>query len=100
MARIPDPDGVGEQASCDFWSDQLFNLRVLLNDTQKAIQALTTGGHASYEIDTGQSRQRVTRIDVEQLRANVKDYMDQIATLELKLGVGCGSGTKVVTPLW
>jgi hypothetical protein len=101
MARLPDPDGVGNQASCDFWEDHLFNLKVLLNATVKAITALQSGTHQSYELDTGQSRQRVTRLDLDRLNAQVDDYTQRISDLELKLGKSCGgSGSLVVVPGW
>lgn len=101
MARLDDPDGVGELASCDFWDDQLFNLKVLLNNVLKAIDALTLGSHASYELDTGQSKQRVTRLDLDRLNAQVDDYTHRISDLELKLGKSCnGDGTSVITPGW
>ena len=101
MAKLPDPDGVGDQLSCNFWEDQLFNLKVLLNATQKAVNALTIGNHQSYELDTGQNRQRVTRLDLDRLNSNIDDYMQRISDLELKLGVGCGgSGSVIVVPGW
>lgn len=101
MARLDDPDGVGDQASCEAETDLLFNLRVLRNALIKAISALMSGSHQSYELDTGMSRQRVTRLDLPSLNSQLDDYNERISTLELRLGLSCGgSGTVVVVPSW
>lgn len=101
MARLDDPDGVGDQASCEAETDLLFNLRVLRNSLIKAISALTTGNHQSYELDTGQSRQRVTRLDLSSMNKQLDDYNGRISTLELRLGLSCGgSGAVIIRPGW
>ena len=58
--------------------------------------AMTTlsSGVVSYELDTGQSKQRVTRADLGSLRTTLDALENRLATLEARL---CGAGT-YVTP--
>ena len=97
---IIDPTSPAVDESSDtFWKDELTNLKILLNKVNTAIQTLITGNHASYEIDTGQTTQRVTRQDLEKLSVWRDSLMSSIRDLELKLGVG-KSGVRYVTPAW
>lgn len=58
--------------------------------------ALTTGGLQSYTLDTGQSRQTVTRANLTEIRKGVVSLYNRLATLEARV---YGSGVTVV-PLW
>lgn len=88
-----------DESSSQYWKDELINTRILLSEINKAIKALSTGTHASYEIDSGQSRQRVTRLDLEKLREQREDLLSQIHDLEIKCGVN-GHGTIISQPGW
>lgn len=56
---------------------------------ENAELALTTGGVQSYTIDTGQSRQTVTRADLTQIRTGVDGLYNRRATLIARRD-GCG----------
>lgn len=86
MPVITDDSGAGTEDSCTYWENQLSNLKILLYRTTEAIQALTTGNHKAYKLDTGQSTQEVTRLDLGVLRDNITEYTSQIQDLEIKLG--------------
>jgi hypothetical protein len=85
--------------STQYYSDELQNSRILLYETNKAILALTTGGHQNYQIDTGQSSQRVTRLDLSMLRDQSTNLLYRIRELEIYLGVG-KPAVRHVTPGW
>ena len=59
-----------------------------------AIAALTTGGVQSYQLDTGQTRQLVTRADLAKLEAGLQSALNAVATIDARLG--CGGATHVV----
>ena len=95
---IIDPTNpIVDESSSDYWKDELINTRILLSEINKAIQALTLGTHQSYELDSGQTRQRVTRIDLEKLQTMREDLLSQIHDLEIKCGVN-GHGATIVRP--
>lgn len=64
---------------------------------EDAALALGTGGVQSYTLDTGQTRQTVTRLDLNWLQENIDRLYNRCATLEARLN---GSGTVNVRPVW
>lgn len=63
---------------------------------EDALIALGTSNIQSYELDTGQDRQRVTRADIKDLNATVDSLYNRCATLEARLN----GGTVSVSPGW
>lgn len=59
--------------------------------------ALTTGGVQSYTLDTGQSRQTVTRVNLTEIRNAIDGLYNRRATLIARRD-GCGVVT--VRPCW
>lgn len=97
---IIDPDNeIISESSSDYWNNELINTRILLNEINKAILSLSLGTHQSYELDTGQSRQRVTRIDLDRLKSSREDLLSQIHDLEIKLNIN-GHGSIIARPCW
>lgn len=99
MPIADDTSPAVSETSSEYWSAELLNARDRLYKLNLAISAITTGGHQSYELDTGQSRQRVTRFDLPQLFSQVDDLMEQIRRLEILLGEGKPT-VKQVRPAW
>lgn len=99
MPEINPGSAAGNQSSKAYWLDELKNTKELLFEYNKAILALTTGGHQSYELDTGQTRQRVTRMDLSNLNEIRETLLSQIHDLEIKCGVN-GHGTVISRPGW
>ena len=77
------------------------NARIAATETaieayEAAELALTTGGAQSYTLDTGQSRQTVTRSNLTEIRKGVESLYNRLATLEARR-----DGAVVrVSPLW
>ena len=100
MPVIDPTNPINDETSCEYWQNELKNSRILLYEINKAIQALTTGGHQSYQLDTGQSSQRVTRFNLNELVAQREALIGQIADLELHPCNSNGKNVKQVRPLW
>ena len=98
MPLIDDSSPANDQTSREYWEDELKNSRILLYEINKAIQVLSSGNHQSYTLDTGQSRQTVTRLDLNSLFLQRDNLINQISNLENKLGYS--KSVKQVIPLW
>lgn len=88
---MPLLDGSHEAASensLEYWQNELKNSRILLFKVNQAISAITTANHQSYELDTGQTKQRVTRADLPSLIEQRKTLTSEIRNLEMYLGEG------------
>ena len=88
MALI-DPS-FSNDASLQFWQDELNNAQRLLYEIEKAIlyftqEALSSGGVQEYTIDTGQDRQTVKRSDLSSLYIRHKELLNTISILETRV---------------
>ena len=76
--------------------NEIQNLRVLIHTFDLAIHHLVANRHGSYEIDTGQNRQRVTRLNLPEL---VDTRSRLITELESRMSVaGLSRNAVVVGP--
>ena len=73
--------------------DKTKELIVLYEDT---VDSLVTGSMQSYTIDTGQTRQTVTKVDIISLNNQLDVLYNRLATLCARLD---GSGTLTAVPL-
>lgn len=64
---------------------------------EDAALALGTGGAQAYIIDTGQTRQNVTKLDLPAIEKTIQSLYNLCATLEARLN---GSGTVTSRPSW
>jgi len=64
---------------------------------EDATLALAQDGIQSYKLDTGQSIQNVTKLDLKNLNATIDSLYNRLATLEARLN---GTGTKIGVPGW
>ena len=64
---------------------------------EDAALALAQGGVQYYLLDTGQTRQTVTKFDLKNLEATIDSLYNRCATLEARLN---GSGVLTVRPAW
>jgi len=55
------------------------------------------GGVQSYTLDTGQSRQTVTKLDLIDIQTTIESLYNRCATLEARLN---GSGVLIARPAW
>ena len=63
----------------------------------EAAELALAGGAQTYTLDTGQSRQTVTKLNLTEIRKTVDSLMNRCATLEARLN---GSGTSITRPGW
>lgn len=66
--------------------------KALIVAYENAILALA-GGAQSYSLDTGQTRQTVTKADLGSLRLQLNELENRLSVLDARL---CGAGTNVV----
>jgi polyhydroxyalkanoate synthesis regulator phasin len=64
---------------------------------EDAALSLSTGAITSYTLDTGQSRQVVTKTNVSLINKTIDSLYNRLATLEARLN---GSGTVIGRPAW
>jgi len=74
-----------------FREQQLEQAKLDIVAYQTARRELITGKIQSYEIDSGQSRQKVTRISLGPLNAVINDLSDQISELEEQTAPACAT---------
>lgn len=99
MALLDPGNEINDQSTCEYWQDELKNSRVLLFKINEAIQTISTGNHQSYTLDTGQSRQTVTRLDLPRLIEQREKLIEQIAQIQTYLNEGKPNIQQVV-PGW
>lgn len=80
----------------DFIQDRIDATKAQIVVYENAILALGTGGIQSYKMDTGQSVQTVTKLDLIQLNKTIDSLYNRCATLEARLN----GGAVIVRPAW
>lgn len=79
-----------------FLQDRITATKAQIVAFEDAALALGTGGIQSYTLDTGQSRQTVTKLDLEWIQRTIDSLYNRCATLEARLN----GGSVVVSPAW
>lgn len=64
---------------------------------ETAIDAIVSGGVQSYDLDTGQTVQKVTKLNLASMQNTLNSLYNRCATLEARLN---GSGTVTGAPAW
>jgi hypothetical protein len=77
-----------------FWQERLAAAKVRAIAMEEALLGLVAGNIQSYQLDTGQTRQLVTRANLATLRDSLESTYNLISTLSNRLG--CGGVTRVV----
>jgi hypothetical protein len=72
-----------------FLEEQITATKALIVAYQAAVLSLGTGAVQSYQLDTGQTRQLVTKANLGSLRLSLDSLYNLLATLEARL---CGAG--------
>ena len=74
--------------------------RATIIATENAIDAIQAGAQ-SYSLDTGQTRQSVTKANIAELRGNLKYYEERLRDLEAQLVTATsGPASVYVRPLF
>ena len=85
-------------SSRQFWLNRIIKTKELIIAWEDAELQLSAGSVQSYTIDTGQTRQTVTRADLSSIRTQVDSLMNRLVTLEARIGLG---GAVInVRPAW
>lgn len=84
-------------ADRQFWLDRIEKTKQLIAAWEDAELALSAGGVQSYTLDTGQTRQTVTKADLGQIRDTIDSLLNRLVTLEARIGNG---GVVNVRPAW
>lgn len=77
-----------------FWQERLTKTGEIIVTYEDAILALTAGTIQSYQLDTGQSSQRVTKFNIEVLEGALDSLYNRYATLEAR----CNGTALIVVP--
>lgn len=80
-----------------FLKDRIDATKTQIIAYESAIDALVTGGVQSYTLDTGQTNQTVTKLNLSSLQKTLDSLMNRLATYEARL-YGCG--TTIGRPGW
>ena len=83
-------------AADTFLQTQITETEAQITALNAAILFLSTNPHKSYQLDTGQSSQRVTREDLESLQRQVAMLLNRRSTLQAR----CGAGTVQIIPAY
>jgi len=84
-------------ADRQFWLDRIEKTKLLIIAWEDAELALAAGGVQSYTLDTGQTRQTVTKADLGTIRNTIDSLLNRLVTLEARIGNG---GVVIVRPAW
>lgn len=82
-------------SSSTYWQERIAIVKALILKYDAALDALATGVQ-QYSLDTGQTRQTVTKANMATLRDTRQSLLNELATLEARV---CGAAV-VVRPGW
>lgn len=71
-----------------FLKARIEKTKALIESYEDAVLSLSTGRVESYTLDTGQTRQTVTRINLQSMNAALDGLYNRLATLEARLNGG------------
>lgn len=80
-----------------FLQERITATKAIIIVYEEAVTALVTNGVQRYTLDTGQSRQDVTKIDIPRLNKQIDGLYNRLCTLQARLD---GSGVTIVRPGW
>lgn len=84
-------------ACSQFWLDQITKTQERIVTLDAATLAIETGAIESYTLDTGQTRQTVTKANIAVLERVLSSLLNKLATLEARCNIA-GAGTTLVRP--
>lgn len=82
--------------SDQFLLDQITEIETIIESINTAIKNVLMYGHSSYSLNSGQSEQKVSRLDLDKLRLMRKEYMKE--RNNLMAACGLTRSVVVVTP--
>ena len=82
---MPALSGNNTETYAEHLENEYQNLKNLVFQYDEAIAAILTGGHQSYQLDTGQSMQRVTRVNIKEIQEMRDIAAGKLADLAVRL---------------
>lgn len=79
-----------------FLTARIEKVKAIIIAYQDAILAISSGAVQSYTIDTGQTRQTVTKMDLDKLDKILQTQLNLLATLNARLN----GGVVIGAPCW
>jgi len=79
-----------------FLEERIVSIKARIVALEDAELALANGGIQEYTFDTGQTTQRVTKVNIATLQRTINSLYNQYATLCARLY----GGTTLVKPVW
>lgn len=83
-----------------FILDRIAATQLLIDAYETAITALATGGVQEYLLDTGQNKQRVTKIDIQAMQEQLDSLYNRYLMLDARLNGSGSTVVRVVRPAW
>ena len=80
-----------------FLQERIAATKALIIVYEDALTAIVTNGVERYSLDTGQSVQTVTKLNVKDLNVQLDSLYNRLATQEARLN---GSGVTIARPAW
>lgn len=80
-----------------FLTERIAAIKALIIVYETAASSLMSDSIQSYTLDTGQSRQVVTKIDIARINDKISALYNQLTILQNRLN---GSNTSIVRPAW
>ena len=80
-----------------FLQDRVIKIQNQIIAYEDAITALVSGGVQEYSLDSGQTKQKVTRLDVKSMQDALDTLYNRLTTLQARLS---GSGSVTGRPSW
>lgn len=90
-------------SKCGYLLDRIKTLKVIIDNYETAIEAVTAGGIQSYTLDTGQTRQTVTRANLKDIEEGLERQLNRLFMLQTRYDNQCGGGasnTLISRPAW
>ncbi len=81
--------------SCTFFQARIDAIKVQIVEIETAISALLAGTIVSYELDTGQTKTKVTKMSINSLERMIDSLMERLFRYEARLN---GGGTMIAGP--
>ena len=81
-----------------FLLERIAKTKLIIEEYENAILALTGAGAVeSYDLDTGQSRQKVTRSNLKELNTTLDGLYNRLCTMQARQS---GGNTVISRPAW
>lgn len=80
-----------------YLQERIAKTKLLIEAYEAAALALGEAGTQSYRLDTGQSSQTVTKLDLPAITNTLDTLYNRLCVMEARL---TGSGTKIGRPAW